>query len=70
MKKLIFIFTFCTFILGINAQTYWGLSGNAGTTTSNFIGTTDSESLIFKTNNCERMRLSYKNYFLGIGVLQ
>jgi len=37
----------------------WGLSGNAGTNPStNFLGTTDNNGLIFKTNNTERMRLS------------
>mgnify|MGYP001258080327 CR=1 FL=1 len=37
----------------------WGLSGNAGTNPStNFLGTTDNNGLIFKTNNFERMRIS------------
>jgi hypothetical protein len=37
----------------------WGLTGNAGTNPStNFLGTTDNNGLIFKTNNTERMRLS------------
>ena len=35
----------------------WSLDGNAGTlATSNFVGTTDSADLIFKTNDVERMR--------------
>jgi hypothetical protein len=33
----------------------WGLSGNSGTTAANFIGTTDSRSLRFRTNNVERL---------------
>ncbi len=35
----------------------WDLSGNSGTTSSNFLGTTDGVSLIFKTNGAERMRI-------------
>jgi hypothetical protein len=29
----------------------WNLTGNAGNTTSNFLGTTDNQSLVFKVNN-------------------
>ena len=36
----------------------WGTTGNSGTTSSNFIGTTDAKSLVFKTNNLEQMRLT------------
>ena len=36
----------------------WSLLGNAGTTvTTNFLGTQDSVSVAFKTNNIEHMRL-------------
>jgi len=36
----------------------WSLEGNAGTNTSNnFLGTTDNTSLVFRTNDNERMRL-------------
>jgi hypothetical protein len=44
-------------------QTYissyaWSLLGNNGTTAgTNFIGTTDAQSLVFKTNNTEAMRM-------------
>ena len=44
-------------------QTYisnyaWSLLGNGGTTAgTNFIGTTDAQSLVFKTNNTEAMRM-------------
>ncbi|MBK7681169.1 MAG: hypothetical protein IPJ26_01225 [Bacteroidetes bacterium] len=48
-----------------NAQ--WGLSGNAGTTSSNFLGTTDSQSLRFKTNSTQRMTLDPSGR-LGLGV--
>eukprot|EP01136_Pigoraptor_vietnamica_P036363 Opistho-1_new@102836 len=37
----------------------WSLLGNAGTTAgTNFLGTTDSQDLIFKTNNLERLRIT------------
>ena len=43
--------------LGSNADS-WGLRGNAGTTpATNFIGTTDAQNLIIRTNNLERMRI-------------
>ncbi|HDQ15482.1 MAG TPA: hypothetical protein ENN45_00305 [Bacteroidetes bacterium] len=40
------------------AGTEWALLGNAGTNPStNFLGTTDAQSLVFRTNNTERMRI-------------
>jgi hypothetical protein len=46
----------------------WTLSGNAGiSSSSNFLGTTDSQPLIFRTNNSERMRLDSSGK-LGIGT--
>lgn len=35
----------------------WGLNGNSGTTSANFIGTTDANDFVLKTNNVERMRV-------------
>jgi len=74
MKKHIFIFFFGALFLGGYAQVFpvtdsnpWELTGNAGTTSSNFIGTTDNQPLIFKTNNTEHVRiLSDGN--VGIGT--
>jgi len=43
--------------LGGDGSKNWGLTGNSGTTTSNYIGTTDANALIFKTNGTERMRM-------------
>ena len=44
--------------------TGWDLTGNAGTSSaSNFIGTTDLQSLIFKTNNIEGARINNVNVF-------
>ncbi len=37
---------------------YWKLTGNSGTSAgTNFIGTTDGQDLVFKTNNVERIRI-------------
>ncbi|PWN68877.1 hypothetical protein C1631_012405 [Chryseobacterium phosphatilyticum] len=57
MKKTIILMAA---ILGLqaNAQS-WNLTGNAGTNpSSNFIGTTDNQPLIFKINGSEKMKLS------------
>ncbi|NCP45518.1 MAG: hypothetical protein GW818_03595, partial [Flavobacteriales bacterium] len=36
----------------------WSLTGNAGTTVAtNFIGTIDNNSVAFRSNNLERMRI-------------
>ncbi len=35
----------------------WLLAGNSGTTGTEFLGTTDAQPLIFKTNNIERIRI-------------
>jgi hypothetical protein len=46
----------------------WALTGNSGTSaTTNFIGTTDGQPLVFKTNDNEAMRLSTGGN-LGIGA--
>ena len=37
----------------------WALLGNAGTNpATNFLGTTDNQSLVFRTNNTERFRIT------------
>jgi hypothetical protein len=50
-------------------ETYaWGLDGNVNTNEgTNFVGTTDAQSLVFKTGNTEGMRLT-TNQTLGIGT--
>ena len=51
-----------------NAQAYWKLTGNAGTDTAlNFVGTTDSKALLFRTKNLERMRIAVGGK-VGIGT--
>ena len=47
----------------------WSLTGNAGTDpTTNFIGTTDAQDWVVKTNNSERMRVTSGGN-LGLGVI-
>jgi len=44
----------------------WGLTGNAGTNpTLNFIGTTDNQRLVFRTNNSEKLTI-LPNGYIGI----
>lgn len=46
----------------------WSLQGNAGTDPNvDFIGTTDAEPLVFKTNNVEAVRIDTNGY-VGIGT--
>ena len=46
----------------------WMVSGNSGTNPSNdFLGTTDSQPLVIKTNNAERLRVN-ANGNVGIGT--
>ncbi len=73
MKTLKFI-QFIILILIINiciaqpSSLNWGIKGNAGTTAgTNFIGTTDNVSLVFKTNKTEFMRLTSVG-ILGLGT--
>ncbi len=45
-------------LLAIDDKPAWLLSGNAGTTpTTNFLGTTDAQPLVIRTNNTERTRI-------------
>ncbi|MBC7694530.1 MAG: tail fiber protein, partial [Burkholderiales bacterium] len=51
-----------------SAANAWQLLGNAGTTAgTNFLGTTDVQDLVFKTNNVERARILASGNF-GIGT--
>lgn len=46
----------------------WGLTGNSGTIVgTNKLGTTDNQSMIFKSNNSETMRILGSNY-IGLGT--
>ncbi len=47
----------------------WLLTGNGGTTAgTNFLGTTDAQDLVFKTNNTEKVRVLASNGYVGIGT--
>jgi hypothetical protein len=49
----------------------WSLTGNSGTNPLvNFLGTTDDQPVIIKTNGVERMRITNSDYngYVGIGV--
>ena len=44
---------------GGGGTSYWSLTGNSGTTpATNFVGTTDAQDLVFRSNNLERYRVS------------
>jgi hypothetical protein len=45
----------------------WELTGNSGTSATDFIGTTDAQDLRFRTNNIERMVVS-QNGLIGVGI--
>ena len=66
MKKYIIIYALLLFsFVHTNAQS-WLLTGNSGTKSTNFLGTTDDKALVFRTNNVERMRvLSSGNTGIG-----
>lgn len=50
------------------AATGWNLTGNAGTAPdTNFIGTTDAQDLVLRTNNTEKARV-LSNGYVGIGT--
>src|SRR5215469_4780542 len=66
MRRIFTLLAGLTMSLASFAQ--WSLTGNAGTNPpTNFLGTTDNEPLVFKTNATEYMRL-LTNGRLGIGT--
>ena len=53
---------------GDYSGTGWAINGNSGTTPCiNFVGTTDAQDLVFKTNATERMRVTTAGS-VGIGT--
>ena len=50
-KQLLVLLMSLLFTVNVFSQTSWSVTGNSETTTSNFIGTTNSVPLIFRTNN-------------------
>ncbi len=54
-------------VLMPSASDAWKLLGNAGTVAgTNFLGTTDAQDLVFKTNNLERVRTLASNGNVGV----
>jgi trimeric autotransporter adhesin len=51
----------------VNLAAAWSLNGNAGTTATNFIGTTDSQPLRFTVNNIPSGIISGINQIIGLG---
>lgn len=49
------------------AGSSWLFTGNSGTTSANFLGTTDAQPLIFKTNSVENLRIVTSGN-VGIGT--
>jgi hypothetical protein len=43
---------------GTHATGFWKTTGNSGTGAANYVGTTDTVDLIFKTNGAERVRVT------------
>ncbi|PKH51377.1 hypothetical protein CXF68_12110 [Tenacibaculum sp. Bg11-29] len=39
------------------ANNFWSLTGNSGTTAPNFLGTTDAQALVLRTNNIEKLKI-------------
>lgn len=51
-----------------NSSNYWGITGNGGTTAgTNFIGTTNAQDVVFKSNSVENIRLNTVGN-IGIGT--
>jgi hypothetical protein len=67
MKALSTLITFLAICGTMEAQTSWLLTGNGNTTTSHFLGTTNSTDLRFRTANSTRMTLRSTGQ-LGINV--
>lgn len=66
--RTIFIFLFSLFIYGTSLAQSWSLTGNAGTNpTTNFVGTTDNQRLVFRSDSVERMTI-LANGKVGIGT--
>ena len=50
MKKIKIVLS-CLIFSGVVSAQDWSILGNNGTSSANFIGTTDNQPLIFRTNN-------------------
>lgn len=46
--------------------TGWSIIGNSGTTGTNYVGTSDAQDFVFRTNNTERVRIQQTTRNIGI----
>ena len=54
--------------VSLDSNNFWKIHGNSSTNPStNFLGTTDAQDLVIKTNNTEAMRIDMNGY-IGIGT--
>jgi hypothetical protein len=67
MKKITLLIACCIIHTMLHAQTAWQIAGNSNITTNNFLGTTNKQPVIFRTNNADRMRI-LANGNVGIGT--
>lgn len=73
MKKHLLFATIVTCVYFLQTQfntclgQSWNLTGNTGTTTSHFLGTTDAKDLRFRTSNTQRMVINSSG-LVGIGA--
>ncbi|MBP2619249.1 hypothetical protein [Chryseobacterium jejuense] len=59
MKKCLFSLSILAYVLSYSQTQTWNTTGNAGTNSAtDFIGTTDDQPLVFKTNGVEKIKLS------------
>ncbi|MBL0053579.1 MAG: hypothetical protein IPP29_19845 [Bacteroidetes bacterium] len=65
MKKIILVFA--GVLIAAQSFSQWSLTGNANTTTSNFIGTTDANDFRIRTNNSTRLTINSAGY-AGVGA--
>ncbi|MFN8275627.1 MAG: tail fiber domain-containing protein [Flavobacteriaceae bacterium] len=52
-----------------NSNSGWALTGNSGTTSLNFLGTTDNKDLVFKRNNIKSGTIESFNASIGVNSL-
>lgn len=67
INHFIFILSFIGYSLSSKAQSAWSLTGNSGTNpTTNWLGTSDNQRMVFKQNNIEKMTITDNG--IGIGM--
>lgn len=69
MKTTMKYLLMASILIGANfeSKAQWSITGNAGTTSSNFLGTTDAQPIRFKTQNTQHMVIDAQGR-IGMGV--